>query len=199
MRRAVTSVLTGAALLALPACGSGDPTAPTDTVTASPAGPATPAPSGRLPAPSTTTPSPPPSGTAAPPTAAPDPLIDRPDVLAALQRRGGMCPDNPCGSSLVVTADGTWTRTGVAKAQDGSGELTDVQLEALRRAVGDTRLGEASAFDGTCPTAYDGQEVVVSWRVDGRLRTAASCTVEFPATDPLLRVLATTLEDLPRD
>ena len=191
MRRTVTTLLTGLALVVLAGCGStedADPTVPPGTPT--------PEASGRLSAPATS-PSPSPSATSTGPTVTTTtPAIEGPDVLAAIQRRGGMCPDGACGTSLVVTADGGWVRTGIARQQDDSGTLTPAQLQTVEDAVASTTLGDAAKFDGVCPTSYDGQETVVYWRVDGDLHTAASCTVEFPPTDPLIRALTSTVEDL---
>ena len=125
--------------------------------------------------------------------AAPTQEGDPDALLAALEVRGGMCVDGPCGAALTVSRNGDWALTGDGEPER-SGTLSGPRLDELAEAVAATALHEAPAFEGTCPVAYDGQEYVVSWTRDGEPVEAASCTVAFPRSDPLLLAL-TALRD----
>ncbi len=129
------------------------------------------------------------------PTSAPD---DPGALLAELVVQGGMCVAGSCGFEFTVLQDGRWHASGAAEAPDDAGTLEDGQLEELRTAVAETTLGAAPPFTGTCPTAYDGTELVVSWRGDGERRSASSCEVAFPPQDPLPTTLRALLSRIPR-
>ncbi len=133
------------------------------------------------------------------PVAAPStsPVGDPDALLAGLVVQGGMCAGGPCRTAFTVLQDGGWRASRVTGERDGTGMLEGARLAELRSAVAGTALGDAPPFTGTCPTAYDGQELVVTWTEAGRMRSASSCEVEFPAADPLpeaLRSLLTSIE-----
>jgi hypothetical protein len=120
----------------------------------------------------------------APPVALP---ADAP--LAGWTATGGMCPEGMCESSLQVRADGTWTRT-QAGSQTATGTLADAQLAAVAEATATTGIPRAPAFTGTCPIAYDGQEVVYSWTApDGTAWRVSACERAIAPDDPLVVAL----------
>lgn len=132
------------------------------------------------------------AATATPPSADPDAL------LAGLVAQGGMCAGGPCRTELTVLRDGRWRATRAAEEPERTGTLEGARLAELREAVAGTTLGGAPPFTGTCPTAYDGQEIVVTWAEAGETRSASSCEVEFPPADPLPASLRSLLASIDR-
>lgn len=109
--------------------------------------------------------------------------------LASRTETGGMCPDGGCLASFAVSSDGTWNL--VSSTANRSGALPADVLAALTTAATTTSLLDAPAFTGTCPTAYDGSEVVYSWRDSGgATQTVSACDKAVPDTDPLVTALA---------
>ena len=110
---------------------------------------------------------------------------ERATLLVKTVSRGGLCmAGTTCESSITVLSDGTWTR--LTNDTERTGTLPDEQVATLAGAVEGTRLATAPAFTGTCPTAWDGQEQVLTWLEDGRPVTVASCEREFDPADPLV-------------
>jgi hypothetical protein len=108
--------------------------------------------------------------------------------LASLTETGGMCPDGACLASFAVSSDGTWNL--VSSTANRSGALPADVLAALTTAATTTSLLDAPAFTGTCPTAYDGSEMVYSWRdSSGATQTVSACDKAVPDTDPLVTAL----------
>ena len=108
-----------------------------------------------------------------------------PAVLLVREASGGLCVSGTeCRSVITVKTDGAWLAIDGGAHTDGV--LQDGMLALLQQAIATTRLAEAPAFTGTCPVAYDGQEVTYRWTSAGVARTAASCTVEFDPADPLV-------------
>ncbi len=111
----------------------------------------------------------------------PQPVV----LLVKAERRGGLCVSGSmCESSITVRTDGTYTWRGNADGR--SGTLSPDRFEALAAAVEQTGLASAPPFTGTCPVAYDGQEQVLTWLVDGEPVSSASCERVFDPADPLV-------------
>lgn len=108
-----------------------------------------------------------------------------PTVLLVRESSGGLCVSGTeCRSVITVRTDGAWLAIGGGTRKEGT--LGEGVLALLQEAVAATGLAEAPAFTGTCPVAYDGQEVTYRWTSAGAPRTAASCTVTFDPADPLV-------------
>lgn len=121
--------------------------------------------------------------TPAKPAAPPSPVL-----LAARQTSGGLCrADAPCGDTLIVQTDGSWEL--VSFEVHRTGVLPADRLAALAEAVERTGLADAPAFTGTCPIAYDGQEVTYRWRAAGGEAKVGSCEREVDPADPLVSML----------
>lgn len=81
--------------------------------------------------------------------------------LASRTMTGGMCPDAACSSTFAVSSDGAWNL--VSNTASHFGVLSPGTLAALTVAAADTSMLEAPKFTGTCPSAYDGSEIIYSW------------------------------------
>ena len=108
-------------------------------------------------------------------------------------RVGGLCasPDGggaPCELRIVVRDDGTWEGT------PGSGTVTPGAATELATIVDDRwRAFTATAFTGTCPVAYDGQEFYFLVRrlpagegaaqADAEVREVRSCLYDLEHSD----------------
>ncbi len=128
--------------------------------------------------------------TPAAPAAPPSPVL-----LAAREAMGGLCRvDAPCGHTLTVLTDGSWELQAFEGRKEGV--LTPDRLARLVDAAADTGLAAAPAFTGTCPLAYDGEEVTYRWRDGDRIREVGSCEREVDPADPLAAVLDDLAADL---
>lgn len=109
--------------------------------------------------------------------------------LPELQRRatGGMCPEGPCKSVLVVEPDGRWTLTTEAKSTPG--ELTGRQRSEIAAAYNSTDRGATASPRPPCQADSDGTTVTYVWRLDGVTGSASTCDPAMDARDPLVRLL----------
>jgi hypothetical protein len=114
-------------------------------------------------------------------------------ALVTIETRGGLCPDGPCGSTVVVERNGRIRLA--AKPPNDLGTADAARLAAVEAAIAATDFDELRShpFTGTCPTAYDGQEVVLSFATPGGIEVVASCEVAIDPHDPLFRAVADAL------
>jgi hypothetical protein len=126
---------------------------------------------------------------AAPPSPAATISIDSTATLASRSSVGGLCPDGPCRSAFAVRGDGRWEATDKdVVVADGS--VPTATLNDLAVATETTGLLSAPAFTGTCPTAFDGVEVIYRWTSpDGAAHQVSACDRQVPADDPLVLAL----------
>jgi hypothetical protein len=94
--------------------------------------------------------------------------------LVTLEIHGGECPDGECRFTAGIYRDGRVIRS------DGQPQVVDAP--SLARLVEQVEGADWNAilarpFAGDCPTAYDGQEEVYTFRPGGDAVIAASCTV----------------------
>jgi hypothetical protein len=123
---------------------------------------------------------------------APVPSADGP--LLTVETRGGLCPEGPCGTTLVVERDG---RARVAaRPPNDLGSVPPLRLAALDLAIRAADFAELRRhpFTGTCPTAYDGPEVVYTFGAPGGAERVASCEVAIDPAAPLFRAVAAALD-----
>jgi hypothetical protein len=113
--------------------------------------------------------------------------------LVIVETRGGECPAGPCGSTIVIEADGRVRTTTPAPVELRL--LQDNLLDALKTEIGQAdfvRL-KSQPFTGTCPTAYDGQEMVYTFSTLSGTERIASCEFEVDPANPLFAVVAAAL------
>lgn len=114
--------------------------------------------------------------------------------LASRTMTGGMCPDAVCSSTFAVSSDGAWNL--VSNTASHFGVLSPGTLAALTVAAADTSMLEAPKFTGTCPSAYDGSEIIYSWSdVAGTTQTVSACDKAVPDSDPLVVALERAQEE----
>jgi len=97
------------------------------------------------------------------------------DVLVVVLREGGLCPYGPCAEEVRITrganahelvggVERSWAlEPGVVATLEAAMELAD--WEQLRQVP----------FQGTCPTAYDGQKVRLRFMQGGAEQVLDSC------------------------
>ncbi len=105
--------------------------------------------------------------------------------LVTVTTRGGECMDGPCGSVTVIERDGTVHSA--AKPPNELGTLPPDLLTALDAAIKTTDFDAVRAvpFEGDCPTAYDGQEVIYEFGAPGGTERVASCETRIDPANPV--------------
>jgi hypothetical protein len=108
------------------------------------------------------------------------------DPVLTLVTRGGRCVYGLCESRLVVHRDGAYTLV-VGKDAPRAGHVSRASVDALATAVATADFGRIRSvkFTGTCPTAYDGSELVYTFHTAPGAPEIASCTVAIDAHSPL--------------
>lgn len=110
--------------------------------------------------------------------------------LLTITTRGGMCPNNGCATTTEIATDGTY-EVSIGGGPSTSGKLAQEQAAALVQQVEQADFDELSSrpFTGTCPIAFDGQELIYTFHTDQGDRVLESCTVEIDATSPLFQTI----------
>lgn len=105
--------------------------------------------------------------------------------LVTMTTRGGECPEGMCGSAVVLERDGRVHRLAPDPAELGI--VPPNALAALDTLVRTTNFDaiRARPFTGTCPMAYDGQEVIFEFGAPGGIERIASCETEIDVDPPL--------------
>jgi hypothetical protein len=105
--------------------------------------------------------------------------------LVTVEATGGMCRTGTCRSVIVIEADGR-----VRQTEPEAGEISQVTAESidvLQTAIDitDFEAIRSRPFLGTCPTAFDGQELVYTIATPHGPERIASCDVEVDPQAPL--------------
>ncbi len=140
--------------------------------------------------------------------AAPDTSVE-----FVLGRQGGLCLDAEgeaalCQLSVVVRDDGTWEATGTERPAPAEGTVAAGAASRLAAVIDQGwDVLTARPFTGTCPSAYDGQEVWYAVRrlptgpgaepADADIREVRSCTYDLE--HPEARHVVERLEELWRE
>ena len=130
-----------------------------------------------------------PAASASNPAATPVPS----GTLASVEQRGGECPAATCGTTVYLDFDG---RIHVAaKPPNDLGTATAAQVQALQVAIAATDFNalRKPAFSGTCPTAYDGQELAFTFTTATGTQRLAACESALDYSGPLFKALAAAL------
>jgi len=114
-------------------------------------------------------------------------------TLVAVETRGGLCVDGPCGTTIVIERDGRVRQA--AKPPNDLGIVPPAALAALDAAIGTTDFAalRSHPFTGECPTAFDGQEIVFEFRVPGGVQRIATCEVDVDFGSPLFVAVSAAL------
>jgi hypothetical protein len=111
----------------------------------------------------------------------------------AVQTRGGMCPAGACETTYYVERDGLVHVS--AKPPNQLGVVPAEELAALVQAIDTTDFDEVRShpFTGTCPTAFDGQELVFEFATGNGVERIESCRVAIDYSSPLFSAVANAL------
>jgi len=93
----------------------------------------------------------------------------KPQLLVSVGARGGLCPTGICRWGARITT------TTISAEGHRSRRLTLSERRALTRAITQLEPASLPPFAGTCPIAYDGQELTYRFRGKRALR---SCTYD---------------------
>ncbi len=105
--------------------------------------------------------------------------------LLTIETRGGECPNDACGSTIVVEPDGRVHATAPAAAELGILPASTLDGLATEIAQADFATIKSHRFTGTCPVAFDGQETVYTFTTVSGVERIASCEVVVDPADPL--------------
>ena len=128
-------------------------------------------------------------GAAATPSPSPTPTPSGP--LLTIESRGGHCMQGACGRTLIVEYDGRVHEA--AKPPNDLGFVEPDLLAELQQAIAgaDFAAIKAQPFVDTCPTAFDGMEIVVDFSTPGGPEHIEGCQVAIDwAAPPFITIKA---------
>jgi hypothetical protein len=104
--------------------------------------------------------------------------------------RGGLCAPGACWATYYVEHDGRVHLA--AKPPNELGYVGEQELAELQSQISAADFDEIRShpFSGTCPTAYDGQEVVLEFAAPSGSHVIASCEVAIAWASPLFAAVA---------
>jgi hypothetical protein len=107
-------------------------------------------------------------------------------TLLTVRYTGGMCPNGECDTLVSVNRDGTYARTS-RQMPPKRGTLGQAQVAALTQAMARADFAQVKSvkFTGTCPIAYDGQELTYTFFTARGPEVIASCAVDIDEASPL--------------
>jgi len=113
--------------------------------------------------------------------------------LVTVTTRGGECPDGRCGSTVVIERNGQVHQTVPVEATLGT--VPADALAALDASIKTTDFDvtRSRKFNGQCPTAYDGQEVIYEFGAPGGTERIASCETEIDPNHPVFAAVTAVL------
>ena len=88
-----------------------------------------------------------------------------PRVLVSVNATGGLCPPSMCHWSARITT------TTISAEGRRSRRITAAERSALTQAIARLRVASLPRFKGTCPIAYDGQELHYRFRDKPEVRS----------------------------
>ena len=105
---------------------------------------------------------------------------------------GGMCPHGVCRTTVIIDSDGryTWTNGFGGPGNEsvrGTGKLQRSEIDKLQDEIDSTDFVKVKSekFQGTCPTAYDGQEKVYYFPTREGEEIIPACTYAIDKNEPL--------------
>jgi hypothetical protein len=120
--------------------------------------------------------------------------IDPSGALATVELRGGECAA-PATCDTVITLDASGRIHLNAKPPNDLGTASASELKALQDAIDSTDFDALRnpAFTGTCPTAYDGQELLFSFTTAHGVERLESCKSALDYNAPVFKALTAAL------
>lgn len=116
-----------------------------------------------------------------------------PGALLTVEVRGGNCVGGPCDTTVTLERDGRVH--GATKPPNDLGIVPAAQLKTLQTLIGasDFSAIKSQPFTGQCPTAFDGQEVVMEFATTAGIQHIDTCQVDVDWGHPLFMAVATAL------
>lgn len=116
-------------------------------------------------------------------------------ILLSVKAVGGLCPNGECESTTIVHRDGHFSiRVGRDAPRNGQVPLEAVDRLAAEIARADFPRIKSVPFTGTCPVAYDGQELIYTFPTAAiGEQEIASCKVQIDTASPLFQAVEAVL------
>lgn len=125
------------------------------------------------------------------PNSSAKPKIGEHDMLLLIRAEGGHCINGGCWSEQQINADGSFTVTDSTGAnKHGTVDAATVAELTQQIAATDFEQVKAQPFTGTCPLAFDGQELIYTFQTLSGPQTIASCTVGIDENSSLFQTIA---------
>ena len=149
-----------------------------------------------LPAPPTPSPVPAPSSASFGPGAGDDAgalPTPEPFPLLSIETKGGECPSGLCTRLVNVEGDGRLHE--VIPTDHVIGQAPPALVDALQVEIERANYRQilSQPFTGTCPTAYDGQQLIYTFHVSTGDRTVDACKVAIDPNHPLFVAVSAVL------
>ena len=128
------------------------------------------------------------------PATTPEPLpTPEPFPLLSIETKGGECPSGLCTRLVNVEGDGRLHE--VIPKDQVIGRAPPALVDALQVEIerANYRLILSQPFTGTCPTAYDGQQLIYTFHVSTGDRTVDTCKVAIDPNHPLFVAVSAVL------
>jgi hypothetical protein len=128
------------------------------------------------------------------PAGTPEPVpTPEPFPLLSIETKGGECPSGLCTRLVNVEGDGRLHE--VIPKDQVIGRAPPALVDALQVEIerANYRLILSQPFTGTCPTAYDGQQLIYTFHVSTGDRTVDTCKVAIDPNHPLFVAVSAVL------
>ena len=114
-------------------------------------------------------------------------------ALVTVEVRGGECVGGPCDTAVILDHDGRVHAA--AKPPNDLGVVPPAEVDILEKLVATADYGtiKSQPFTGQCPTAFDGQEVVIDFATSAGIQHIASCETDVDWGNPLFVALSAAL------
>ena len=122
-----------------------------------------------------------------------DPNASPHPPVVIVETRGGECPQGACDSTIAIEPDGRVHATAPVRTEMGT--LPDTSLQALLTEIAQADFAAIMShpFTGTCPVAFDGQEMIYTFTTATGTERIATCEVEVDPSHPLFVAVAAAL------
>src|SRR5690242_6653216 len=107
-----------------------------------------------------------------------------PQLLVAVNATGGLCPPSMCHWGAKITT------TTISAEGRRPRRITAAERSALTQAITRLRVATLPKFKGTCPIAYDGQELHYRFRGKPEIRTCKQDLRRVRAVQLVNRLIA---------
>ena len=111
-------------------------------------------------------------------------IAPKPQLLVAVSATGGLCPPSMCHWGARITT------TTISAEGRRSRKITVAERRALTQAIARLKVVSLPRFKGTCPIAYDGQELHYRFRGKPEVRTCKQDLRRVKAVQLVDRLIA---------